>query len=121
MPKVKFAPLYFNQRKIAHLENVEFDVASGDEPQVASDGYLTHSEGATMSTCSATCIVPVSGVDPDLLSKLLDKADVQIGLPIDGRTLKVTMRPTRARYTSEPKNGKTQGVFEFGGGAPKAA
>lgn len=121
MAKIKFAPMYIDSRKVGTLENVEFDIASGDEAQIGSDGYFCHSDGATLSTCSATCLVPVSGVDPQLLLKLLGKTDVKIGLPIDNVTLKLTARPTRVRYTSEPKNGKTQGVFEFGGGAPKAA
>lgn len=121
MAKIKFAPLYFNQRKIAHLENVEFDVASGDEPQIGSDGYLCDSDGATLTTFSATCIVPVSGVDPQILLKLLNKENVKIGLPVDGVTLKLDARVRQARYTSESKNGKTQGVFSGGGGAPKVA
>lgn len=116
--KFRFAPLYFKQKKIGELETVELQVMSGDEQMIGTEGLLGHSEGAITCKLTAGCVIPVGGTTPAMIDALLNKEDVDIGLPIDGGTFKFTGRLTGVTYNSESKSGSTKGKFEISTGKP---
>lgn len=119
MAKIKFAPLYVNNKKCAELEDVSYEIMSNDEAQIGTEGYLCHSDGATMAKASCNSLVPVGGTTPNMVQHILNKNDVSLGLPIDGGLQKFTGRLVTVSYKSSSKNGKTEGQFSFEGGKPQ--
>ena len=69
-------PLYANGLKVAEVSGGTYEIASGDEMQIATDGYLGHSDGATTTKVSPSCIIPVKGMKVTVDSILLGPASV---------------------------------------------
>jgi hypothetical protein len=117
--RVKFAALYHNQKKIAELEDVEVSVMMNGEEIIATEGWLTVSDGAITSKLTATAIIPTSGTTPDMFMPLLNRDDVQLAVPLFGKILKFDpSRPMSINVSSTTKSGKTSGKFEWVSGKP---
>lgn len=118
MAVFRSAPIYAEGKKIAEIESGDYDIDSGDEQVNLTDGVdYTNGQITTKMTCNV--IVPVSGMTTRLVSYLVQKQPVLIGIFVDGQMHQVTMRPMRANYKTDSKSGKLTGSFEFNGGAPE--
>lgn len=118
--RIRHASVYFKGRKVATCHQSTFDIASGDETQLGDEGYIGHSDGATMSKVECDTVVPVGGVGVTFIDSLMRKQYVEMGLAlIDGKVAKVTMRIVNASFSSDAKSGALTGKFSFEGGVPK--
>jgi hypothetical protein len=118
--RIRHASIYIDGKKFATVTSNTYSIASGDESQIADDGYIGHSDGAETTKLSADTIEVVSGEAED--SKKLKKAlrskrylDMSIGL-IAGDIEEVRMRCVSCEFVSESAAGKQTGKFEFEGG-----
>ena len=116
---IRNAPIYFKGKKIAEIETASYEINSGDEAQIGTDGYLGHSKGAITSKFDANVIVPVAGLGVTVTDALLRKEDVNIGFFADGKMHQAECRTTTARFDSDSRAGKLTGTFSFEGGKPE--
>ncbi len=115
---IRAAPIYLDGKKIAEVSSGSYDVASGDEAQIGSDGYLGHSDGATTTRFSFDCIIPVKGMAVKVDDLILNKRYFSLGLPVNGKFHQVDARMTGASYKWDHRNGTFMGTFSAEGGAP---
>lgn len=115
---IRAFPMYFNGQKIAELSSGTYDIAGNDEAQIATEGYMGHSDGATMTKFNPTCIIPISGMQSKLEDALINKQYVQIGIPANGKFHQVDARIVAAAYKWDFKNGAATGDFTIEGGNP---
>lgn len=112
-------PLYLDGKKIAEVSQGTYRIASGDEAQIATEGYLGHSDGATTTQVSPKCIIPVKGMQTTVDDVLINKRYVTMGIPVNGKFHQVDMRLVNAEYQWDFKTGACMGDFQFEGGAPE--
>lgn len=116
---IRALPVYFNGKKIAELSDGTYNIASGDEAHVATEGYMGHSDGATMSKVNCNCVIPVKGMQTTVEDALINKRYVSIGLPVNGKFHQIDMRCITADYKWDFKTGSCTGAFAFEGGGPE--
>lgn len=116
---IRALPMYFNGKKIAEVSDGTYDIASGDEAHVATEGYMGHSDGATMTKVNANTVIPVAGMTTTVEDALLNKRYVSIGIPVNGKFHQIDMRVVNANYKWDFKTGSCSGSFSFEGGAPE--
>jgi hypothetical protein len=116
---IRNAPVFFKSKKIAEIETASYEVNSGDEAQIGTDGYLGHSQGAITTKLDCNVIVPVAGLKTTMMDALLRKLDVNIGAFVDGKLHQFDARCTTARFDSDSRAGKLTGTFTFEGGEPR--
>jgi len=62
VPKIiRALPLYVDSRKIAEVSGGSYEHNSNDELQIATEGYMGHSDGADTCRVQANTITPVKG------------------------------------------------------------
>jgi hypothetical protein len=115
---IRSASILVNSRKVAECESNNYDVASGDEAQVGTDGYLGHSDGATMSKLTLNAIIPVAGMEIRVKTLIDTKAYCTVSVIVDGDAEQVVGRFVSRSYASDSKAGSLKGVFNFEGGEP---
>lgn len=115
---IRALPLYYQGKKFAEVSSGTYDINSGDEAQFGTEGYMGHSDGATVSKIDADVVVPVPGITETVLADMLAKKYVQMGIFADGAFNQHTMRITHASYTWDSKTGAAKGKFTFEGGPP---
>ncbi len=115
---IRAFPLYYKGKKVAEIASGTYDVEPGDEPQYGSEGLLGYSDGTTISTIDTDCIIPVKGMGVTIVSDMLAKKYVSVGIFVDGKSHQMDMRITHASFTWDSKSGKAMGKFKFGGGSP---
>lgn len=111
-------PLYYKGKKVAEIRSGSYEVDSGDEPQIGTDGLLGYSDGTVITKIDTNMIVPVPGVSVTILSDMLAKKYVSIGIFADGKSHQMDMRILKAKYDWDSQSGHALGAFSFGGGAP---
>lgn len=111
-------PLYYQNKKVAEITSGTYDVAPGDEMQVGAEGIMGYSDGTLVTKIEADCIVPVKGLSVTILSDMLAKKYVSVGLVVDGKSHQLDMRITHASYNWDSKAGTAKGKFTFEGGKP---
>jgi hypothetical protein len=111
-------PLYYKNKKVAEIASGSYDIAPGDEMQVGAEGVLGYSDGCTVTKIEADCIVPVKGLSVTIMSDMLAKKYVSVGIVVDGKSHQMDMRITHANYTWDSKSGKAMGKFSLEGGTP---
>lgn len=121
LPIIRPFPIYYKNKKIAEVNSGTYDIAPGDEAQIGTDGYLGHSDGATITKIDATVIVPVKGLGVTILADVLAKKYVSVGIVADGKSHQMDMRITHLAYDWDSKTGRAQGKVTFEGGAPDTA
>lgn len=119
MVRVRHASIWLGGRKLAEMYKTDTELASGDEPQYGDEGFVGMSDGATTTTIDFDVIVPISGMTVAVEQAILNKSDVDVtsGL-INGKLWQLTMRCTKAKYSSDVKPGTLTGSFTFMGGKP---
>lgn len=115
---VRFTPVYLDDKKLGDLENVTFDIDSGDEQIILTEGQAGLTEGATTTKASFDTITPA---DPTadgvrIVDAILKKKYVKVDVPWMGGIYSCTGKITAAAMASDPKSGKTTGKFSFMGG-----
>ncbi len=116
---IRAFPLYLNGKKIAEVSDGTYEVMSGDESHVATEGYFGHSDGATLTKCNPNCIIPVKGMQVTVDDLILNKRYFEIGLPVNGKFQQTTMRMVSASYKWDFKSGSATGTFQMEGGPPE--
>lgn len=119
---MRFCPLYINQKKLATLENVTFDIDSGDEDLIATEGWVGASDGAITCKATADCLSPVDSSQEGVsfVNAMLNKQYVNCSVPWMGKIYSFTGRFKGANMKSDPKSGKTNGTFNITGGQLRA-
>jgi len=115
---IRAAPIYLNGKKIAEVSDGSYDITSGDESHIATEGYLGHSDGATTVKINANCIIPVKGTGVALDDLILNKRYFSIGLPVNGKFHQIDCRMVTANYKWDFKTGSLTGAFAMEGGSP---
>ncbi len=115
---IRAAPLYLNGKKIAEVTSGTYDITSGDEAQIGTDGYLGHSDGATTTKFSFDAIIPVKGMAVRVDDLIINKRYFSLGLPVNGKFQQVDARMVSASYKWDHKTGAFTGTFSAEGGAP---
>lgn len=119
-PKIRSFTVLLNGKKAGTINNVKVSYKSGDAPQMGQEGYLGHSDGAFMTSYSATEVVPVKGSSlTELLEKkMLNHEDVDATTFIGGKQHKVVLRIMSMDLSSETASGAATGNIEMEGGKP---
>lgn len=119
--RIRHFSFYRNGRKVAEASGNSYDINSNDEAQIADEGYMGHSDGATMTRLSTDMIVPVRrSAMNQLLEDMMQKKYVDVGLGLLGGSVhQVKMRCITCNLTGQAQNGSLTGRFEFEGGVPK--
>lgn len=117
--RFRAVPLYINGKKVAEVTKGKLSLASGDEMQIGTDGYLGHSDGAMTSKLNPTCIIPVGGMTTTALrDALFNKKYLTAGLPVDGKFMQVDMRVVSGDFDWDWKTGTITGDYSLEGGEP---
>lgn len=115
-PIIRPAPIYYGTRKVAEIQEGNYELASNDQLEIGAEGYIGHTDGATTSKIEMTLVVPVGGVTPTMLVDMLNKQYVKIGLVEDGKSHRLEGRIVTIRYQWDHKQGQNRltGTFESG-------
>ncbi len=120
--RIRHASIYIGGRKVATASQNSVELNSGDEAQIADDGYLGHSDGAELTNMSFDTIEVARKADSaTVVAALKSKQPLQMsaGL-VGGQIHEVEMRCVKAVFTSESAKGTQTGKFDFEGGPTKA-
>lgn len=110
--------IYYVGKKVAEIRSGSYEIDSGDEPQIGTDGLLGYSDGTVITKIDTNLIVPVAGVSVTIVSDMLLKKYVSMGMFADGKSHQMTMRILKAKYDWDSQSGHALGAFSFGGGKP---
>lgn len=116
---IRAFPMYLNGKKIAEVSDGTYDIASGDEAHIATEGYMGHSDGAATTKVNPNCIIPVKGMQTTVDDLIINKRYFSIGIPANGKFHQIDMRCVSASYKWDFKSGSATGSFSFEGGAPE--
>ena len=111
-------PIYLNGKKVAEVSDGNYDIDSGDEIQIGSEGVIGLSDGTPVASAQFNCIIPVKGMSVTVDTMLLNKQYIDFGIPVNGKFHQVTGRITNGGYSWDHKSGKCMGQFKFIGGGP---
>lgn len=115
---IRALPMLLDGKKVAEVSDGSYDIESGDEPHIATEGYMGHSDGAVMVSATFNCVIPVKGMQVIVDSLILNKKYVTLGIPVNGKFHQVDGRITSGNYAWDFKSGSCKGTFKFSGGAP---
>jgi energy-converting hydrogenase Eha subunit C len=115
----QFVPIYLNNKKVAELEEIKCKFMTNSEQQTGTDAVLGESTGIVMMEGSFNTVIPVAGMQIQIVGILLSQAYVDIQLEIGGVVYKVEGKLIDGEVTSTSKTGVTKGSFNFRGGAPQ--
>lgn len=116
---IRAAPLYLDGKKVAEVSDGSYDIESGDEIQIGSEGVIGISDGTPVVNAQFNCIIPVKGMSVAVDSMILNKKYVQLGLPVNGKFHQCDGRVHSANYSWDHKNGRFNGAFKFMGEGPE--
>ncbi len=115
--RIRSASIFLNQKKMGTIEGIKYTYSTGDEDQFGDPGYIGASDGAATSSISCNGIVPLPGMEMDIMAAMQNKADFDIALGVvNGKIHQVTMRGKKCEFTGSQKAGTLMGDFEFSGG-----
>jgi hypothetical protein len=118
----RFRPvaIHFNGRKLAFITEGNAGIATNDEMQTGTEGYLGHSDGVATLTGSFTELVPVAGIDSNAVETALKKRYVTIGLLAGGKMYQSPCRVTNVNFSWNNRGGTTSCNVSFEGSEPTA-
>jgi hypothetical protein len=118
---IRPAPVYYRSKKVAEIREGTYEIDSNDQREIAAEGYIGHTDGATTSNIQMTLIVPVPGLSIPMLADMLRKAYVKIGLFEDAKLHNLEGRITKISYSWNHEKGENRCVGSFESGAPDLA
>jgi len=117
--KFRAPSLYLDGKKMGTLQTNKTEVDAGDEPQYGDPGLLGYSDGAMQTKIDGTGVVPVKGMELDLVAAMKAKKDFDVAIGIiNGKVLRVQMRCLKVDFTGDHKAGTLAITASFGGGEP---
>jgi hypothetical protein len=118
MAKVKSGSIYYNNRRIAVMQGLDYTLTTNDGLEIA-DGVTFNTDGIATGKVSCTAVVPVRGVGVSVLEDALRHRDITLTLGIiDGKLHEIKeARAEELNYSGETASGKLTGKFSwhFGG------
>ena len=120
MAKVKSGSIYYNNRRIATMQNIDYTITTNDGLEVA-DGITFNTDGIATIKVSCTSVVPVKGVGVSVLEDALRHKDTKLTLGIiDGKLHELSeCRAEELNYSGETASGKLTGKFSWHTGGDK--
>jgi hypothetical protein len=121
--QVRSFSVFAEGTKIGTFTGGTYHVVGGDEPNFGDNGgQVVYSDGVIQSTLDSKVFEPVTGLDFDFETAMLNKTNVNISLGlINGRIHQLRMRILEFQHDGEIKGGKCDGTFKFGGSKPTVA
>ena len=117
--RIRHYSVYYNNKRVAWFKGKSYEIKSGDEAQIADNGYMGHSDGATQTMLKTDMVVPVKGIGISLESDLLNKKYVKIGVGVvNGKAHQVEMRMVSTSFSTDESTGALTGEINFEGGPP---
>lgn len=120
-PVVRSFPVFYNGKKVAEAFSNDADVNPNRNPAFGAEGLLAHTKGTVLSTLSFQYVIPVAGTSLNFLQDTVFQNDIEIGLPVGGIYVAVTMAITNCKMTSNVETGKCEGNLTLSGGKPVLA
>lgn len=122
MPETIRAPsLYLDSKKIAECSGGDFGVDAGNEVQIADGGAIGVSDGAITCKFNFNVIMPLAGMQKNVLTLLLGQSYVKMALPIAGKLVQADGKLKSGSYKWDHAKGTFTGDFSFEGLKPKQA
>jgi hypothetical protein len=113
--------VYYKGKKVAEVREGTYEVDSNDQREIASEGYLGHTDGATTSSVQMTLVVPVPGLSVTMLPDMLAKKNVKLGLFTDGKFHTLEGRIVKMAYAWNHERGEMRCTGSFEAGEPALA
>lgn len=118
---VRASSLYLGGKKIAECSGGSVTVNTGSEVQIADGGAFAVTDGAITLEASFDCIIPVAGMQKDVVAVLLDQTYIKLAIPYAGKLLQAEGKMQSADLKWDQKAGTFTGSFKFVGLTPKLA
>lgn len=118
-PILRPAPVYYNGLKVAEIMEGSYDIDSNDQREITSEGYIGHTDGAGTTTMQATLVVPVAGIEANVLVDMIAKKQITVGIFTDGHYHSISGRFVKMSYTWNWAKGENRVTGHFEGGEPK--
>lgn len=118
--QIRATSVFVEGRKVGQFFDGTYTIQSGDEANFGDNGGdVVYSDGIITTSFRAKVYEPIQGLDFDIEGALLAKQNLNLtfGL-VAGKIHTVKMRPLDGTHTTEWRNGKLEGEFNFGGGKP---
>jgi hypothetical protein len=115
------ASIYVKSKKIAEITSSTYEVMSGDEQQIGTEGVLGFSDGVATSKLDFDTVCPVTGHELALKTILKGKQTVTAAVLVDGGLETFDCRIMTRSYTSDAKTGECKGKFSLIGNDPVIA
>jgi phospholipase C len=112
--------MFVEGKKMGTFFNGTYHWTGGDEPNFGDNGgQVVYSDGVQQTMLDAEMFEPVTGLDFDLETAMLNKQNVNITLGvINGNLHQLRMRILEVSHDGVIKSGMLNGKFKLGGSAP---
>lgn len=117
--QVRAFPCFIKSKKVGQIHGTTFTIMPNRQKLFGAEGFLTLSRGAVSCGVEVDAIVPVGGMDIDVLAQIILQMDVGVQLPIGGKQYVIDMGYTGGNVQSETETGVVRGRFTLEGGIPK--
>ena len=115
---IRSAPVYIDGKKLGELTDCTYSITTNDAIQITLDGVIGFSDGIATVKLDASTIVPVKGISVPFLKAALTKKNVEVGILLEGKLCRCTMRIMSAEYSSTVSSGVLTGKFSLEGSGP---
>lgn len=117
---IRHMSFFYKGKKVAMASGTQYDIEGNDEDQFGDEGWVGASNGAVATKIRVDVIVPVAGTRVTVVTDMLAKRYVDVGLGIvDGKIHRVNMRCRTVSFTGASQQGSLTGNWEFTGGKPE--
>ena len=117
---VRSFSIFFEGTKMGEASSGTLHWIGNDEAMFGDNGgQVVYSDGVEQTTLDFEVFEPVTGLDFDIETAMLNKTNLNVSLGIiNGRILQMSMRVLSVEHKSEVKPGTLMGKFSLGGSAP---
>jgi hypothetical protein len=119
LPVVRAFPIFLKNKKLGQAHGTNFTIMPNRTKLFGAEGFLALSRGAVTTGVDVDFIMPVSGIDVDVLAQMILQQDVGVQLPIGGKMYVIEMGYTNGNVQSSTENGVVNGKFTLEGGVPQ--
>ena len=120
MAKVfKAMPVYVGNKKVAEIKEASVKIMTNGEQQAGFEAVLGESVGIVTVEGSFSEVIPATGTEIDIVSILLGQGYANIGVLVNGRTMKMEAKFIDGEFKSTSKTGVVEGSFNWRSGAPQ--
>jgi hypothetical protein len=121
--QIRAASCFVEGTKMGTFYDLTLHWAGGDEPNFGDNGgIVVYSDGVQQTTVDATSFEPITGLDFDLETAMLNKQNINLSIGlINGRIYQLRCRILEMSHKSEVKSGRLDLSIKLGGSAPVLA